>query len=100
MENKFRLEDVSVEEQKSFQQELTALLDKGSYYFEPVPQYSRVMIKDTEGKDVLGWMTVNTFLLQKKVPIANESSPVTEPVIKDAEIVSPLSDEMTGNEPA
>lgn len=83
---KIKLVDVSPEEQEAFQKELTALLDKGNYYFEPIPQYQRVAIKNAEGKDMNGWMNISTFFLQKKVAIEDETA-TEAPVVKDAEVI-------------
>lgn len=61
MEPKYNLSETTQEERNTFMQELNNLLDKNSFYFEPIPQYER--------KDLFSpWELKVSFLLNKKTP--------------------------------
>lgn len=88
----FSYSDASAEEKKAFTDGMDELLNKLSLSINLVINKKGISIKGDNGQVEVGFMDQPMLLLQKKTPAPNA------PVIKDAEIVSPLSDEMNGNE--
>jgi hypothetical protein len=78
MNPKYKLVDLSEEKKNSFMNKFMELCKSENVYFEPVPQFTR----DTIGAP---WEIVTQILLQRKVPIEDES-----PVVEDG-VPSPFT---------
>ncbi len=85
-EKKFTLVAVTKEEQEAFDTDFKSLLEKHSVQFSVGIQKQQVGIKADDGQVVTCFVDQVTASIQKKV---EEVTP---------EIISPLSEEMTGNE--
>lgn len=69
---KFKLSQPTEEEKSTFMKEFTALCDKHSMYFEPVPSYSRDTFETP-------WQLVCQIWLQKKIEIVEVEKAVPSP---------------------
>lgn len=95
MDNKkFTLVDSTPEDQKAFAEGIEELLTRHSLSLSLIINKKAIAINGEGDKPESAFVDQPMLVLNKKV-FSEET-----PIIKEAEIVSPLSEELTGNEPA